>query len=81
MSRATKLNLTPSDEYASYTGEKLVAQKSGYMLAATAALRLVPGAKPQPLHRVRYLTIPSRTCVLFNARPSGSDGLPDPPRP
>jgi hypothetical protein len=42
-----------SDEYSSYTGETLVPQKSGYMLASTAALRLVPGAKPQPLHRVR----------------------------
>ncbi|PGH00129.1 hypothetical protein AJ79_08312 [Helicocarpus griseus UAMH5409] len=30
---------------------KLVPQKSGYMLASTAALRLVPGARPQPLHR------------------------------
>ncbi|KAL3429491.1 hypothetical protein BDV09DRAFT_190094 [Aspergillus tetrazonus] len=40
-----------NDEFASYTGEKLVPQKSGYMLASTAALRLVPGAKPQPLHR------------------------------
>lgn len=41
-----------NDEFASYTGETLVPQKSGYMLASTAALRLVPGAKPQPLHRV-----------------------------
>jgi hypothetical protein len=41
-----------SDEFSSYTGDKLVPQKSGYVLASTAALRLVPGAKPQPLHRV-----------------------------
>ncbi|KAL6231034.1 hypothetical protein BDW75DRAFT_233945 [Aspergillus navahoensis] len=40
-----------NDEFSSYTGEKLVPQKSGYMLASTAALRLVPGTKPQPLHR------------------------------
>ncbi|KAF8847910.1 hypothetical protein BDZ45DRAFT_733284 [Acephala macrosclerotiorum] len=38
----------------SYTGEKLPSQKNGYMLASTAALRLTPGAKPQPLHRVRH---------------------------
>lgn len=30
----------------------MVPQKSGYILASTAALRLVPGAKAQPLHRV-----------------------------
>ncbi|KAK4633945.1 hypothetical protein CLAFUR0_03750 [Fulvia fulva] len=36
-----------NDEFASYTGEHLVPQKSGFMLASTAALRLVPGAKPQ----------------------------------
>ena len=41
-----------SDEYHSFTGEKLIPQKSGYILGSTAALRLVPGAKPQPLHRV-----------------------------
>ncbi|CAD0051082.1 unnamed protein product, partial [Aureobasidium pullulans] len=40
-----------NDEFASYTGETLLPQKSGYMLASTAALRLVPGAKSQPLHR------------------------------
>lgn len=28
-------------------------QKSGYMLNATTGIRLVPGAKSQPLHRVR----------------------------
>ncbi|CBF76259.1 predicted protein [Aspergillus nidulans FGSC A4] len=33
------------------TPEKLVHQKSGYMLASTTALSLVPGAKSQPLHR------------------------------
>jgi hypothetical protein len=41
-----------SDEYHSYTGEKLLKQKSGYMLASTAAMRLVPGSQAQPLHRV-----------------------------
>jgi hypothetical protein len=43
-----------NDEFASYTGETLVPQKSGYMLATTAAFRLIPGAKPQPLHRVSW---------------------------
>lgn len=47
-----------SDEYHSYTGENFLPQKSGYMLGSTAALRLVPGAKPQPLHRVRLSFIP-----------------------
>lgn len=42
-----------SDEYYSYTGEKLLPQKSGYILGSTAAMRLVPGCKSQPLHRVR----------------------------
>lgn len=41
-----------SDEFYSYTGETLVPQKSSYMLNTTAAIRLVPGAKAQPLHRV-----------------------------
>ena len=41
-----------SDEFATYVGDNLIQQKSGYMLSTTAALRLVPGAKPQPLHRV-----------------------------
>ncbi|KAF4962612.1 hypothetical protein FSARC_9390 [Fusarium sarcochroum] len=40
-----------SDESSSYTGDTLVSQKSGYMLASTAALRLAPGAQPQLLHR------------------------------
>ncbi|KIW59037.1 hypothetical protein, variant [Exophiala xenobiotica] len=40
-----------SDEFSSYTGEALIPQKSGYMLNATTAIRLVPGAKAQPLHR------------------------------
>ncbi|KAK7407834.1 hypothetical protein QQX98_010005 [Neonectria punicea] len=45
-------------EFSSYTGENLVAKKSGYVLSSTVALRLVPGAKPQPLHRdqVNYPT-------------------------
>ncbi|CAI6095299.1 unnamed protein product [Clonostachys chloroleuca] len=47
-----------SDEFSSYTGETLVPQKSGYMLNATTAIRLVPGAKAQPLHRVRPVAIP-----------------------
>ncbi|KAF2639692.1 hypothetical protein P280DRAFT_453694 [Massarina eburnea CBS 473.64] len=56
-----------SDEYASYTGETLMAQKSGYMLASTVALRLVPGAKPQPLHRdqIAYQTRPDASNPLF----------------
>ncbi|KAJ5584725.1 uncharacterized protein N7459_004525 [Penicillium hispanicum] len=56
-----------NDEYSSYTGDKLVPQKSGYMLASTAALRLVPGAKPQPLHRdqIAYQTRPDPSNPLF----------------
>ncbi|KAJ6146246.1 hypothetical protein N7497_008228 [Penicillium chrysogenum] len=42
-------------------------QKSGYMLASTAALRLVPGAKPQPLHRdqIAYQTRPDPSNPFF----------------
>lgn len=56
-----------SDSYSSYTGSTLVPQKSGYMLASTAALRLRPGAKPQPLHRdqIAYLTRPNASKPLF----------------
>jgi hypothetical protein len=55
-----------NDEFASYTGETLVPQKSGYMLASTAALRLVPGSKPQPLHRVSSKrTIGEYVCPLM----------------
>ena len=56
-----------SDEYSSFTGEKLVPQKSGYMLASTAALRLVPGAKSQPLHRdqIAYQVRPDPSNPLF----------------
>ncbi|KAG7529661.1 hypothetical protein FFLO_05505 [Filobasidium floriforme] len=56
-----------NDEYASYTGSNLIPQKSGYMLASTAALRLVPGAKPQPLHRdqIAYQTRPDASNPLF----------------
>ncbi|KAK2805090.1 hypothetical protein FQN50_006335 [Emmonsiellopsis sp. PD_5] len=56
-----------NDEFASYTGERLVPQKSGYMLASTAALRLVPGAKPQPLHRdqIAYQTRPDPANPYF----------------
>ncbi|KAL4906180.1 hypothetical protein BDW74DRAFT_151445 [Aspergillus multicolor] len=56
-----------NDEFSSYTGERLVPQKSGYMLASTAALRLVPGAKPQPLHRdqIAYQTRPDPTNPFF----------------
>ncbi|KAL4820757.1 hypothetical protein BDW67DRAFT_172345 [Aspergillus spinulosporus] len=45
----------------------LVPQKSGYMLASTAALRLVPGAKPQPLHRdqIAYQVRPDPNNPLF----------------
>jgi hypothetical protein len=37
------------------------------MLASTAALRLVPGAKPQPLHRdhIAYQTRPDPSNPLF----------------
>jgi hypothetical protein len=45
-----------SDEFFAYTGDKLIPQRSGYMLASTAALRIGPGAEPQPLHRVRSLS-------------------------
>ncbi|KAG7406384.1 Dioxygenase swnH1 [Fusarium oxysporum f. sp. rapae] len=57
-----------NDEFSSYTGDKLVSQKSGYALASTAALRLVPGAKPQPLHRdqIAYQTRPDPKNPLFN---------------
>ncbi|KAI7769236.1 hypothetical protein LZL87_011953 [Fusarium oxysporum] len=57
-----------NDEFSSYTGDKLVPQKSGYALASTAALRLVPGAKPQPLHRdqIAYQTRPDPKNPLFN---------------
>nr|XP_019050669.1 phytanoyl-CoA dioxygenase [Kwoniella bestiolae CBS 10118]OCF29599.1 phytanoyl-CoA dioxygenase [Kwoniella bestiolae CBS 10118] len=56
-----------NDEYYSYTGENLLPQKSGYMLASTAALRLVPGAKPQPLHRdqIAYMVRPDPSNPLF----------------
>ncbi|THY97110.1 hypothetical protein D6C95_05022 [Aureobasidium pullulans] len=56
-----------NDEFASYTGETLLPQKSGYMLASTAALRLVPGAKPQPLHRdqIAYQVRPDPSNPLF----------------
>lgn len=56
-----------SDEYSSYTGETLVPQKSGYMLASTPALRLVPGAQPQPLHRdqIAYQVRPDPSNPLF----------------
>ncbi|KAH0363141.1 hypothetical protein KCU65_g7611, partial [Aureobasidium melanogenum] len=56
-----------NDEFASYTGQTLVPQKSGYMLASTAALRLTPGCKPQPLHRdqIAYQTRPDPNNPLF----------------
>jgi ectoine hydroxylase-related dioxygenase (phytanoyl-CoA dioxygenase family) len=56
-----------NDEFSSYTGDKLVPQKSGYVLASTTALRLVPGAKPQPLHRdqIAYQTRPDPSNPLF----------------
>lgn len=74
-----ELKPIPSDEYASYTGQKLVPQKSGYMLASTAALRLVPGAKPQPLHRVSLSFDRFATCILVNHPLAGPDCLPDSP--
>ncbi|WVQ77582.1 hypothetical protein IAR50_007270 [Cryptococcus sp. DSM 104548] len=40
-----------SDEFSSYTGHNLLPQKSSFMLGSTAAMRLVPGANAQPLHR------------------------------
>ncbi|RSL50949.1 hypothetical protein CEP53_008613 [Fusarium sp. AF-6] len=55
-----------SDEYFSYTGDTLVPQKSGYMLATTAALRLAPGAQPQLLHRDH---------IKFQARPDPGNPL------
>ncbi|WZH45518.1 Phytanoyl-coa dioxygenase [Fusarium acuminatum] len=57
-----------NDEFSSYTGDKLVPQKSGYVLGSTAALRLVPGAKPQPLHRA--------TAVIPGSHLWGSDRAP-----
>ncbi|THW48959.1 hypothetical protein D6D21_02677 [Aureobasidium pullulans] len=47
--------------------EQLIKIKSGYMLASTAALRLVPGAKPQPLHRdqIAYQVRPDPSNPLF----------------
>ncbi|WWC68369.1 uncharacterized protein I206_102294 [Kwoniella pini CBS 10737] len=56
-----------NDEYYSYTGENHLSQKSGFMLASTAALRLVPGAKPQPLHRdqIAYMVRPDPSNPLF----------------
>ncbi|KAL4879279.1 hypothetical protein BJY04DRAFT_220399 [Aspergillus karnatakaensis] len=57
-----------SDKFSSYTGDTLVPQKSGYMLNATTAIRLVPGAKAQPLHRdhMAYQIRPDPTNPLFN---------------
>ncbi|KAM0542272.1 hypothetical protein ACHAPJ_012880 [Fusarium lateritium] len=56
-----------SDESTSYTGDKLVPQKSGYMLNATTAIRLVAGAKAQPLHRdqIAYQIHPNPAKPLF----------------
>ncbi|CZR69538.1 uncharacterized protein PAC_19438 [Phialocephala subalpina] len=47
--------------------DRLLSQKSGYMLASTAALRLTPGAKSQPLHRdqIAYLVRTDPTNSLF----------------
>jgi hypothetical protein len=67
------------DEFASYTGETLVPQKSGYMLASTAALRLVPGSKPQPLHRVSPTHDTEGYCLTHFCRirlPIRSDPIP-----
>ncbi|WKT54171.1 hypothetical protein QSH57_004755 [Fusarium oxysporum f. sp. vasinfectum] len=56
-----------NDEFSSYTGDKLVPQKSGYVLASTAALRLVPGAKSQPLPRdqIAHQTRPDPSNPFF----------------
>ncbi|SPO06544.1 uncharacterized protein DNG_09234 [Cephalotrichum gorgonifer] len=56
-----------SDTCYSYTGDTLVPQKSGYMLASTAALRLAPGAQPQLLHRdyLKFQTRPDPSNPLF----------------
>ncbi|KAI5248765.1 hypothetical protein E4T42_05526 [Aureobasidium subglaciale] len=55
-----------NDEFTSFTGQNRLAQKSGYMLASTAALRLVPGAQPQPLHRDQ---------IAFQVRPDPNNPL------
>lgn len=57
-----------SDEYSAYTGDTLVHQKSGYMLNTTTAIRLVPGAKEQPLHRdhMAFQIRPDPNNPLFN---------------
>ncbi|EED24637.1 conserved hypothetical protein [Talaromyces stipitatus ATCC 10500] len=57
-----------NDEFSFHTGETLVPQKSGYMLASTATLRLIPGAKPQPLHRA--------TAVIPGSHLWGADRAP-----
>ncbi|TYJ56766.1 hypothetical protein B9479_002536 [Cryptococcus floricola] len=56
-----------NDEYFSYVGDKHLPQKSGYMVAATAALRLVPGVQRQPLHKdhIPYQTRPDPNNPLF----------------
>ncbi|KAL2214435.1 hypothetical protein CC79DRAFT_146950 [Sarocladium strictum] len=56
-----------SDEFFAYTGDKLIPQRSGYMLASTAALRIGPGAEPQPLHRdqLKFQTRPDPSNPLF----------------
>nr|KIR83266.1 phytanoyl-CoA dioxygenase [Cryptococcus tetragattii IND107] len=46
---------------------EVITKISGYMLASTAALRLVPGAQKQPLHRdqIAYQVRPDPTNPLF----------------
>ncbi|KIR51244.1 phytanoyl-CoA dioxygenase [Cryptococcus gattii Ru294] len=46
---------------------EVITKISGYMLASTAALRLVPGAQKQPLHRdqIAYQVRPDLTNPLF----------------
>ncbi|OCF41833.1 phytanoyl-CoA dioxygenase [Kwoniella heveanensis CBS 569] len=73
------------DEYYSYTGENFLSQKSGHMIGSTAALRLVPGAQRQPLHRdqlaylTRYdperpLTTPMLGCLIAGTKCTKKNG-------
>ncbi|KAI5236556.1 hypothetical protein E4T43_08544 [Aureobasidium subglaciale] len=68
-----------NDEFTSFTGQNRLAQKSGYILASTAALRLVPGAQPQPLHRVRPdpnnpLFTPMMGCLIAGSKCTYKNG-------
>ncbi|RMJ18250.1 hypothetical protein CDV36_002039 [Fusarium kuroshium] len=54
-------------EFQAYTGDHLDRKKSGYILSSTVAIRLVPGAESQPLHRddVNYQTRHDANDPLF----------------